>query len=53
MRSRYIFIAAGLVFLIFAVVEFVRTDNYTAIVVNALAAVVFLILGVVPGKKRT
>jgi hypothetical protein len=52
MKSRYIFILLGTLFLIFAVVEFVRTANYTAVVVNAITAVIFLFLGVMPAKRR-
>jgi hypothetical protein len=51
MRSRYIFFAVGALFLLFAVVEFVRTDNYTAIIVNAIAAVIFFFLGVAPARR--
>ena len=51
MKYRYIFFGVGGIFLILAVVEFVRTANYTAIVVNAITAGIFLLLGVSPPKR--
>jgi hypothetical protein len=52
MKSRYVFITVGALFLIFAVIEFVRTANYAAIIVNAITAVIFLFLGVAPARRR-
>ena len=51
MKYRYMFFGLAVIFLILAIVEFVRTDNYTAIVVNAITAVIFLLLGVSPPKR--
>ncbi len=50
MKSRYLFLAASVPFLILAVVEF--RHNVYAAVLNAIAGAIFLFLGVGP-RRRT
>jgi hypothetical protein len=49
MKSRYLFLAASVPFLILAVVEF--RHNVYAAVLNAVAGAIFLFLGVGPQRR--
>ncbi|HEV2274448.1 MAG TPA: hypothetical protein VGR96_09795 [Acidobacteriaceae bacterium] len=51
MKYRYFFFGVGVVFLIFAGVEFARTDNDVAVAVNAITGVIFLFLGFSPPRR--
>jgi hypothetical protein len=49
MKSRYLFLAASVPFLVLAVVEF--RHNVYAAVLNAIAGAIFLFLGVGPRRR--
>jgi uncharacterized membrane protein YeiH len=51
MKSKYLYIAAAVAFLVFAVVEFTRPHNITAAVLDAIAGAIFLFLGVGPRRR--
>ncbi len=45
MKSRYLYLAASVAFLVGAVVEFLPPHNFTAAVLDAVAGAIFLFLG--------
>jgi hypothetical protein len=49
MKSRYLYLAAAVAFLVGAVVEAPR--SVTAAVLDGVAAAIFLLLGVLPQKR--
>jgi hypothetical protein len=52
MKSRYLYFAASVAFLVAAVIELRPPRNITAAVLDAAAGLIFLFLGAVP-KRRT
>jgi hypothetical protein len=50
MKSRYLFLAVGAVFLAVAALEFLRYSNDVAAAVNAVTGIIFLYLGGIPSK---
>jgi hypothetical protein len=51
MKSRYLFLAASVAFLVAAVMEFRPPRNITAAVLHAAAGLIFLFLGVGPRRR--
>ena len=51
MKSKYLYLAAAVAFLVGAVVELSRPRNITAAVLDALAGAIFLFLGVGPQRR--
>jgi len=52
MKARYLYLAAAVIFLAVAAVEFVHENNMTAGVVNALTGAIFLFLGIKPRQRE-
>jgi hypothetical protein len=53
MKSRVLFLLAGVIFLGIAIHAVWPPSNVTGAVVNAIAAVIFLFLGAIPQKPTT
>jgi hypothetical protein len=51
MKSRYLYLAASIAFLVAAVVKIRPPRNLTAAILDAAAGVIFLFLGVGPQKR--
>jgi hypothetical protein len=51
MKSKYLYLAASVAFLVGAVVEFTRPHNVLAAVLDAIAGAIFLFLGIGPQKR--
>jgi hypothetical protein len=52
MKSRYLYLAASVAFLVGAVMEFLPPRGLTAAILDAVAGAIFLFLGVSPQKMR-
>ncbi|HEY4050565.1 MAG TPA: hypothetical protein VGM27_27180 [Acidobacteriaceae bacterium] len=52
MKSRYLFLAGGAVFLVVAAVELFHVKNYLAAVINAVTGTIFLYLSGIKPKFR-
>ncbi len=51
MKSRYLYLAASIAFLVAAVVEVLPPRNVTAAILDAAAGAIFLFLGAGPQKN--
>ena len=52
MKSRYLYLAASVAFMVGAAVEFLPPRGLTAAILDAVAGAIFLFLGVSPQKMR-
>lgn len=52
MKSRYLYLAAAVAFLVAAVVEFRSPRSLTAAILDAIAGAIFLYLALTPQKIR-
>jgi uncharacterized membrane protein YeiH len=51
MKSRYLYLAAAIAFLVVAVFEFAHAQNTVASVVDAITGAIFLFLGISPPRQ--
>jgi hypothetical protein len=53
MKSRYLYLAAAIAFLVAAVLEFRAPRNLTAALIDVAAGVIFLFLGAGPQRTKS